>query len=65
MRENWTDCTREFKNYLKIERSLSENSIQAYLQDLEKLRKYCEGLPSALMPQDVTFHHLSDFIKWL
>ena len=65
MRENWKDCIGEFKNYLKIERSLSENSIQAYLRDIEKLRKYCEGLPAALMPQDVTFNHLSDFIKWL
>ncbi len=65
MRENWKDCIGEFKNYLKIERSLSDNSIQAYLRDIEKLHSYCEGLPTALMPQDVTLNHLSDFIKWL
>ena len=65
MRENWTDCIREFKNYLTIERSLSENSILAYMLDVNKLREYCENQSPALMPQDVTFNHLSDFIKWL
>jgi integrase/recombinase XerD len=65
MRENWTDCIREFKNYLTIERSLSENSILAYMLDVNKLREYCEEQSPALMPQDVTFNHLSDFIKWL
>ena len=65
MRENWTDCIREFKNYLTIERSLSENSILAYMLDVNKLREYCENQSPALMPQDVTFNHLSGFIKWL
>lgn len=65
MRENWTDCIREFKNYLTIERSLSENSILAYMLDVNKLREYCENQSPVLMPQDVTFNHLSEFIKWL
>ncbi|MBN1387544.1 MAG: tyrosine recombinase [Bacteroidales bacterium] len=65
MRENWTDCIREFKNYLTIERSLSENSIVAYMLDVNKLREYCENQYPALMPQDVQFNHLSDFLKWI
>ncbi|MFO7852768.1 MAG: site-specific tyrosine recombinase/integron integrase [Bacteroidota bacterium] len=65
MKENWTDCIREFKNYLTIERSLSDNSIHAYLTDVNKLREYCENQSPALMPGDVTFEHLSAFIKWL
>ncbi|HCC69686.1 MAG TPA: tyrosine recombinase XerD [Bacteroidales bacterium] len=65
MKENWTDCIGEFRNYLKIERSLSENSIMAYLLDVNKLQEYCETLSPAIMPQDVTFNHLSAFIKWL
>jgi integrase/recombinase XerD len=65
MRENWTDCIREFKNYLTIERSLSENSILAYMLDVNKLREYCEEQSPALMPQDVKFNDLSDFLKWL
>lgn len=65
MKENWTDCIREFKNYLTIERSLSDNSIHAYLTDVNKLREYCESQLPALMPGDVTFEHLSAFVKWL
>ncbi len=65
MRENWNDCIGEFRNYLKIERSLSENSILAYMRDIEKLRKYCDEQARAIMPQDVTFSDLSLFIKHL
>ncbi|MGM0463110.1 MAG: site-specific tyrosine recombinase/integron integrase [Bacteroidota bacterium] len=65
MKENWTDCIREFKNYLKIERSLSDNSITAYMTDINKLYDYCDRQDPAIMPQDVTFSDLRDFIKWL
>lgn len=65
MKENWTDCIREFKNYLKIERSLSDNSIIAYMTDIKKLHDYCDRHNPAIMPQDVTFSDLRDFIKWL
>lgn len=65
MKENWNDCIGEFRSYLKIERSLSENSILAYMRDIEKLRKYSEEQASALMPQDVTFSDLLRFIKYL
>ncbi len=65
MKENWTDCINEFRNHLKIERSLSANSIAAYMSDVNKLREFCENLTPAIMPQDVTFVHLTDFIRWL
>lgn len=65
MKENWSDCIGEFKNYLKIERSLSENSILAYMTDIAKLREYFEGQYPAVMPQDVTSAMLPAFIRWL
>lgn len=65
MKENWSDCIAEFRNYLTIERSLSKNSIEAYIRDVNKLRDYCENDSPAIMPQDVTFNNLSDFIKWM
>ena len=65
MKENWTDCIAEFRNYLKIERSLSKNSIEAYIRDVNKLRDYCDNQSPALMPQDVTFNDLSTFVRWL
>ena len=32
----------EYKNYLKLERSLSDNSISAYINDVKKLTAYLE-----------------------
>lgn len=36
------DLLEEFRTYIKLEKGLSENTIVAYLQDLEKLRLYSE-----------------------
>ncbi|MFN4813601.1 MAG: site-specific integrase, partial [Bacteroidota bacterium] len=31
-----------FKSFLKLEKSLSQNSIEAYIHDVDKLAQYCE-----------------------
>ena len=33
---------KEYHAYLKLEKGLSPNSVEAYEQDLEKLRSFCE-----------------------
>ena len=33
----WEAYKKGFKGYLQLEKSLSDNSVQAYLQDIEKL----------------------------
>lgn len=38
----WDLYLRQFKAYLQLERSLSENSIEAYLHDVHKLKQYLE-----------------------
>lgn len=65
MKENWTDCINEYSDYLRIERSLSENSIGAYLSDIDKLRDYSENRKPALLPQDIKYDDLGAFFKWL
>ena len=37
---NWQSLLKDFKNFLKFERNLSENSTQSYIQDLQKLIKF-------------------------
>ena len=32
---------KEYHTYLKLEKSLSDNSVMAYERDLKKLRDYC------------------------
>ena len=39
---NWKDAISDFKDYLKIERGLSMNSIMSYEHDLIKLTKFLE-----------------------
>lgn len=39
---NWENILKDFKRFLSFERNLSNNSIVAYLNDVEKLKVYCE-----------------------
>ena len=38
----WSQLIRQFRHYLKLERSLSENSIEAYSLDVQKLADFAE-----------------------
>jgi integrase/recombinase XerD len=55
---NWDLHIKQFKNYLKLERSLSDNSIQAYMRDVVKLKEFVELSnqktgPLQIMPKDL------------
>ncbi|AHM59824.1 site-specific recombinase [Flammeovirgaceae bacterium 311] len=52
---------RQFEGYLKLERSLSKNTVQAYLNDISKLVQYSE----AHTPQSVDEVHLQNFLEWV
>lgn len=62
---SWTPLLRQFQHYLKIERSLSENSILAYQQDMEKLSRYMEKNFPETSPTQVTLQHLRYFVNSL
>ncbi|MBV7441705.1 site-specific tyrosine recombinase XerD [Weeksellaceae bacterium TAE3-ERU29] len=50
----WEDFITDFKNYLKLERALSENTISNYLRDIKKLQKmFSETLPQNLSVEDL------------
>ncbi len=51
---------KEYHTYLRLEKSLSENSVRAYEQDLDKLCKYFEALGKH--PKDATFDDLQEFV---
>jgi integrase/recombinase XerD len=51
---------------MKLERSLSDNSIEAYLRDVEKLEQYLQAHGGGkLRPQDVTLADLQGCIQWV
>ncbi|RLD25115.1 MAG: site-specific tyrosine recombinase XerD [Bacteroidetes bacterium] len=61
----WDSEIRDFKNYLKLERGLSENSIEAYLRDITKLKEFCQGENKSLEIDLVTSQILTSFLVTL
>jgi len=61
---DWRSAIKGFQAYLKLEKSLSENSIEAYSRDIEKLYQFSEIQPDKLNPEKVTLTHLRQFIVW-
>ena len=62
---DWEKSIHDFALYLRLEKSLSENSIEAYCHDVRKLETYCTVIEENITPEKVTIDHLRDFIVWL
>jgi integrase/recombinase XerD len=58
----WKQSFKNFETYLRLEKSLSENSIEAYQNDVEKLERYFES--KGKVPAEVSYHDLKDFLVW-
>jgi integrase/recombinase XerD len=60
----WKQSFRNFETFLRLEKSLSNNSIEAYLNDVFKLEKYFNEKSIEISPSDVTYPNLKDFLAW-
>ena len=60
---DWQRHLRDFEAHLRLERNLSDNSVQAYLRDVEHLQRFVE--PLGVEPQDVTPIHIQALLKEL
>ena len=56
---------KEFKNYLQLERALSANSIEAYINDVNKLIQYFEFIGTPSDVKEIDIQTLKSFINWL
>ena len=61
---SWKQSYRNFETYLRLEKSLSENSIEAYLNDVFKLEKYFTESGNDVSPVNVTYSDLKAFLAW-
>ena len=61
----WDAYKKGYKAYLQLEKSLSDNSVQAYLRDVEKLTEYLLATNDTKAPGDVALKDLQQFIKWI
>lgn len=57
----WGTYIKSFVAYLKVERSLSPNSVEAYRHDVELLANYYQE--SGIKLSAITLQHLSDFVQ--
>ena len=61
----WDSYKKGFKAYLQLEKSLSDNSVEAYLRDIDKLTQYLQEASSLKTPADIELKDLQHFIKWI
>ena len=62
---NWPIYQKQFEGYLQLEKSLSGNSVEAYRNDLGKLRSFLEATKQQVDPAQVTPAHLQGFLLWV
>lgn len=61
---SWQPYIKGFIAFLKLEKSLSENTISAYKQDLDKLLQFFKTKNLSKSPTDITSEELQTFIGW-
>src|SRR5689334_22846906 len=61
----WDAYIHGYASYLKLERSLSANSVASYIEDTEKLAQFFSAEHVTITPQKVTADILRDFIAWI
>ena len=61
----WEAYKKGYKAWLQLEKSLADNSVQAYLHDVEKLTSYLLTINDLKKPGDVKLKDLEQFVKWV
>lgn len=61
----WPAAIQSFKSYLLLERSMSRNTIAAYLDDVQKFTRYLELRQQDTGPAEVRPDDLEQFILWI
>lgn len=61
----WDSQKKGFKAYLQLERSLSDNSVEAYLHDIGMLTQFLVQGNDLRPPGDITLTDLQRFLQWI
>lgn len=62
---NWDQAIKGYVVFLKLERSLSENSIEAYVNDVSKLKEYSEMQKHPRKPDNIDLDFLQGFLAYI
>ncbi len=61
----WEAYKKGYKAYLRLEKSLSDHSVEAYLHDVTKLTQYLQVTNNEKNPAALTLKDLQAFVKWI
>lgn len=61
----WESYKKGFNSYLRLEKSVSTNTLQAYLSDIDKLFQYFLINYPDLTLSEIKPAHLQSFIEWI
>jgi len=62
---DWQSALKGFKVYLRLERSLSSNTIEAYIHDVGKLQQYLSANELDRTALQITADDLKNFVFWV
>lgn len=62
---SWKADIAGFRNYLRLEKSLSANSVEAYIRDVEKLCQYLDFARSPATSSELRTKDIRGFIDWI
>jgi len=61
----WEPYKKGFKAYLQLEKSLSDNSVEAYTRDVDKFTQYLQASAALQSPGQVDLAVLQKFLQWI
>lgn len=58
----WNEKINDFENFLRFERNFSENTLDAYLRDIKKLRDYAAFDLENTGPFEITYENIQEYL---
>ena len=62
---NWAESKKGYETFLRLEKSLSQNSVSAYINDINKLVTFLEEHYPDITPETVKLAQLRKFVEWM
>ena len=62
---NWTESKEGYETFLRLEKSLSQNSVSAYVNDINKLINFIEEQHPGITPETIKLVQLRKFVEWM
>ncbi len=62
---NWSEKITDFSNFLKFEKNFSDNTLDAYLRDINKLKGFAYTELGDISPQLISYENLQEYLYQL